>query len=67
MPCAAAAVVDRRFGLDDAILIKDNHVAACGGVGEALTRARAFAGHLIKIEVEVDSLKRIAGSPVPSP
>ena len=51
--------VNHRFGLDDAILIKDNHVAACGGVGEALTRARAFAGHLIKIEVEVDSLVQL--------
>ncbi|OXE35496.1 MAG: nicotinate-nucleotide diphosphorylase (carboxylating) [Phenylobacterium zucineum] len=51
--------VNHRFGLDDAILIKDNHVAACGGVGQALTRARAFAGHLIKIEVEVDSLDQL--------
>ncbi len=51
--------VNHRFGLDDAILIKDNHVAACGGVGEALTRARAFAGHLMKIEVEVDSLVQL--------
>lgn len=52
--------VNHRFGLDDAILIKDNHVAACGGVGEALRRARAFAGHLTKIEVEVDSLDQLA-------
>jgi nicotinate-nucleotide pyrophosphorylase (carboxylating) len=51
--------VNHRFGLDDAILIKDNHVAACGGVGEALTRARDFAGHLTKIEVEVDSLDQL--------
>ena len=51
--------VNHRFGLDDAILIKDNHVAACGGVGEALRRARAAAGHLIKIEVEVDSLDQL--------
>lgn len=48
--------LNHRFGLDDAILIKDNHVAACGGVGQALARARAAAGHLMKIEVEVDSL-----------
>ena len=47
--------INHRFGLDDAILIKDNHVAACGGVGEAVRRARAFAGHLVKVEVEVDS------------
>ena len=48
--------VNHRFGLDDAILIKDNHVAACGSVGEAVRRAKAFAGHLTKVEVEVDSL-----------
>jgi nicotinate-nucleotide pyrophosphorylase (carboxylating) len=51
--------VNHRFGLDDAILIKDNHVAACGGVGQALERARAGAGHLMKIEVEVDSLEQL--------
>lgn len=48
-----------RFALDDAILIKDNHVAAAGGVGPALTRARAFAGHLLAIEVEVDGLSQL--------
>ena len=52
--------VNHRFGLDDAILIKDNHVVASGGVGEALKRARAHAGHLTKIEVEVDSLEQLA-------
>lgn len=51
--------VNHRFGLDDAILIKDNHVAACGGVGEALRRARAHVGHLMKIEVEVDRLDQL--------
>jgi len=51
--------VNHRFGLDDAILIKDNHVAACGSVGEAVRRAKAFAGHLMKIEVEVDSLAQL--------
>lgn len=51
--------VNHRFGLDDAILIKDNHIAACGGVGQALTRARASAGHMIKVEVEVDSLEQL--------
>jgi nicotinate-nucleotide pyrophosphorylase (carboxylating) len=50
---------NHRFGLDDAILIKDNHVAACGGVGEAVRRARGHAGHLVKIEVEVDRLDQI--------
>ena len=52
--------VNHRFGLDDAILIKDNHVAACGSVGEAVRRARAFAGHLMKVEVEVDGLDQLA-------
>ncbi|MDD3838509.1 MAG: carboxylating nicotinate-nucleotide diphosphorylase [Phenylobacterium sp.] len=51
--------VNHRFGLDDAILIKDNHIAACGSVGEAVRRARAFAGHLVKIEVEVDNLDQL--------
>jgi nicotinate-nucleotide pyrophosphorylase (carboxylating) len=51
--------INHRFGLDDAILIKDNHVAACGSVGEAVRRARAFAGHLVKVEVEVDSLNQL--------
>ncbi len=51
--------VNHRFGLDDAILIKDNHVAACGGVAEALKRARDVAGHLTSIEVEVDSLSQL--------
>ena len=44
--------VNHRFGLDDAILIKDNHIAACGSVGEAVRRAKAFAGHLTKVEVD---------------
>ena len=51
--------MNHRFGLDDAILIKDNHVAVCGGVGPAVRRARAHAGHLVKIEVEVDSLDQL--------
>jgi nicotinate-nucleotide pyrophosphorylase (carboxylating) len=52
--------VNHRFGLDDAILIKDNHVAACGGVRPALERARAAAGHLVKVEIEVDGLDQLA-------
>ncbi|MGE5567322.1 MAG: carboxylating nicotinate-nucleotide diphosphorylase [Parcubacteria group bacterium] len=52
--------ISHRFGLDDAILIKDNHVAACGSVGEAVRRAKAFAGHLMKVEVEVDGLDQLA-------
>ena len=51
--------INHRFGLDDAILIKDNHVAACGGVGPALARAKAAAGHLTPVEVEVDSLSQL--------
>jgi len=51
--------VNHRFGLDDAILIKDNHVAAAGGIGPAIRRARAAAGHLVKIEAEVDSLAQL--------
>lgn len=49
-----------RYGLDDAILIKDNHIAVCGGVAEALAAVRAFAGHLVKIEIEVDTLDQFA-------
>ena len=50
---------NHRFGLDDAILIKDNHIAVTGGVGKAVLAARAFAGHLVSIEVEVDSLEQL--------
>ena len=56
---ACGGGINHRFGLDDAILIKDNHVAVCGGVGEALRRARAFAPHLMKVEVEVDGLDQL--------
>src|SRR5712672_3869974 len=51
---------NHRFGLDDAILIKDNHVAVAGGIREVLERARAAAGHLVKIEIEVDTLAQLA-------
>ncbi|GAA0778327.1 carboxylating nicotinate-nucleotide diphosphorylase [Roseibium denhamense] len=50
---------NHRFGLDDAILIKDNHIAVAGGVVEAVTAAKKFAGHLVKIEVEVDTLHQL--------
>lgn len=50
---------NHRFGLGDAILIKDNHVAIAGGVVEAIEAARAFAGHLVTIEVEVDTLDQL--------
>ena len=51
--------INHRFGLDDAILIKDNHVAVCGGVEPAVRRAREMAGHLMKIELEVDGLSQL--------
>ena len=51
--------INHRFGLDDAILIKDNHVAVCGGIGPAVRRARAAVGHLMKVEVEVDGLDQL--------
>ncbi|SMD07621.1 carboxylating nicotinate-nucleotide diphosphorylase [Rhizobium sp. RU36D] len=50
---------NHRYGLDDAILIKDNHIAVAGGVTAAIEAARAYAGHLVKIEVEVDSLDQM--------
>ena len=56
---ACGGGINHRFGLDDAILIKDNHVAVCGGVAEAVRRARAFAPHLMKVEVEVDGLDQL--------
>jgi nicotinate-nucleotide pyrophosphorylase (carboxylating) len=51
---------NHRFGLDDAMLIKDNHIAMAGGVGPALELARQHAGHLVKIELEVDTLDQLA-------
>jgi nicotinate-nucleotide pyrophosphorylase (carboxylating) len=51
--------VNHRFGLFDAILIKDNHIVASGGVGAALERARAHAGHMVKVEIEVTNLDEI--------
>lgn len=48
-----------RYGLDDAILIKDNHIAVAGGVAPAIRAARAFAGHLVKVEVEVTTLEEL--------
>ncbi|MCB5944015.1 carboxylating nicotinate-nucleotide diphosphorylase [Acidocella sp. KAb 2-4] len=55
----AGGGANHRFGLDDAILIKDNHIAIAGGVGVAMARARAAAGHLVKIEIEVDTLAQL--------
>ena len=50
---------NHRFGLDDAVLIKDNHVALAGGIGPAVERARQRVGHMVKIELEVDSLDQL--------
>lgn len=50
---------NHRFGLDDAVLIKDNHVAVAGGIAPAIRRARDGVGHLVKIEVEVDTLAQL--------
>ncbi|MBB6466464.1 carboxylating nicotinate-nucleotide diphosphorylase [Aminobacter carboxidus] len=51
---------NHRFGLDDAVLIKDNHIAIAGGVRPAIERAKANVGHMVKIEVEVDTLEQLA-------
>ena len=50
---------NHRFGLDDAILIKDNHIAVAGGITAVLERARASTGHLVKVEIEVDTLDQL--------
>jgi nicotinate-nucleotide pyrophosphorylase (carboxylating) len=51
--------VNHRFGLYDAVLVKDNHIAAAGGLAAALDQLRARAGHMVKIEVEVDTLQQL--------
>ena len=50
---------NHRMGLDDAMLIKDNHIAVAGGIRAVLERAKAAAGHLVKIEIEVDTLDQL--------
>ena len=55
----AGGGANHRFGLDDAVLIKDNQVAIAGGVEEAIRRVRSHVGHLVKIEVEVDTLTQL--------
>ena len=55
----AGGGINHRFGLYDAILIKDNHIVAAGGIGPAIERARAGAGHMVKIEVEVTTLEEL--------
>lgn len=56
----AGGGANHRFGLDDGILIKDNHIAVAGGVAAAIMAARAQAGHMLRIEVEVDTLEQLA-------
>jgi nicotinate-nucleotide pyrophosphorylase (carboxylating) len=55
----AGGGVNHRFGLDDAVLIKDNHIVVAGGIRPAVNHARAAIGHLVKIEVEVDTLEQL--------
>ncbi len=55
----AGGGANHRFGLDDAVLIKDNHRLMAGGVTEAVRRVRLHAGHMVKIEVEVDTLAEL--------
>lgn len=50
---------NHRYGLDDAVLIKDNHIAVAGGIAQAVTSARAAVGHMVKIELEVDTLAQL--------
>jgi nicotinate-nucleotide pyrophosphorylase (carboxylating) len=56
----AGGGANHRFGLDDGILIKDNHIAVAGGIRAAIERARAAAGHMVKVEIEVDTLEQLA-------
>jgi nicotinate-nucleotide pyrophosphorylase (carboxylating) len=56
----AGGGVNHRFGLDDAVLIKDNHLAVAGSVKEAVVRVRQSIGHLVKVEVEVDTLDQLS-------
>lgn len=55
----AGGGVNHRFGLHDAVLIKDNHIAIAGSLPEAIRRARAAVGHLVSIEFEVDTLEQL--------
>jgi len=55
----AGGGANHRFGLDDAVLIKDNHIAVAGGVANAVRAVRANAGHMVKVEVEVDNLAQL--------
>lgn len=56
----AGGGVNHRYGLDDGMLIKDNHIAAAGGIEAAVARARAAVGHMVTIEIEVDTLAQLS-------
>lgn len=56
----AGGGINHRFGLYDAVLVKDNHIAAAGGLANALARLKSRAGHAVRIEVEVDTLDQLA-------
>jgi nicotinate-nucleotide pyrophosphorylase (carboxylating) len=56
----AGGGINHRFGLYDAVLVKDNHIAAAGGIAGALARLKSRAGHSVRIEVEVDTLDQLA-------
>ena len=56
----AGGGANHRFGLDDGILIKDNHIAVAGGIRPAIERARSAVGHMVKVEIEVDTLEQLA-------
>jgi len=55
----AGGGLNHRFGLYDAVLVKDNHIAAAGGMRQALEGLRARVGHMVKVEVEVDTLQQL--------
>jgi nicotinate-nucleotide pyrophosphorylase (carboxylating) len=55
----AGGGIDHRFGLHDGVLIKDNHIAVAGDIATAVSRARAAVGHMVRIEVEVDTLAQL--------
>jgi nicotinate-nucleotide pyrophosphorylase (carboxylating) len=55
----AGGGTNHRFGLDDAVLIKDNHLAAVGSISNAVERIRASVGHMVKVQVEVDTLGQL--------
>lgn len=63
----AGGGVNHRFGLDDAVLIKDNHIALAGGAAEAVRRVRRRIGHLVKLEVEVDTLDQLRDAMTAAP